>query len=467
MEQGKMRRAGLWALAADPSRQVPGTLEEVEPGRYRLELIGTLGTELTSPHVLPAGEHRIVGRLTRNGFMTLEGCHAVAANPFGDIPDQTWLVGQVLNGVLLDCSEPWAFHSASFRIPGLTHWVARATTGVEFDYDDAGKATGFKLTVDTTRWPLWKEAALEVELGRVANTKHTGEAIAQLESRIELLAHCEKRLAADDFSRLVTRPVQTIVSLASGRFTAPTNASVATEPRVSGERLTYFDLHWRPLEIDAHDENTDYAFSLSDVQAIGEHAFQNWAKRAVELEAVVDLYLASIRRVGLAELQFLLVVQALETYHRRTSSVQILSESTWLQLKAELGDLVRKSLPGEAFKSPREAMEAKLHFFNEVSLRRRLSELLQSVGNLESKIAAGNSKAFVRRVTEVRNFFTHWTAKDGKEPIERGPELAYLTYRLLGLLELLLLREVGFETSSPAALEVIRRRVSWLPTRSN
>jgi hypothetical protein len=186
----------------------------------------------------------------------------------------------------------------------------------------------------------------------------------------------------------------------------------------------------------------------------------------VELESVVDLYLASIRRTGLAELQFIMASQALETYHRKTSSVQTLPDATWTELHIQLKSVVRSKLPGEENKSPREVLEGKLQFFNEVSLSRRLKELLAMCGDIASQISGGDCKAFVRRVVEVRNFFTHWTAKDGREPIERGADLAYLTYRLLGLLELLLLREVGFESSSSAAQEVIRRRVSWLRSRS-
>jgi len=65
-------------------------------------------------------------------------------------------------------------------------------------------------------------------------------------------------------------------------------------------------------------------------------------------------------------------------------------------------------------------------------------------------------------VVDTRNYFTHWSANDESAPVERGADLFHLTSRLIALLELILLREIGFPEKSQASAEVMRRRVSWL-----
>jgi len=75
------------------------------------------------------------------------------------------------------------------------------------------------------------------------------------------------------------------------------------------------------------------------------------------------------------------------------------------------------------------------------------------------EISGGNVKAFVREIADARNYFTHW---DSAHPPERGAPTVMLRFRMMALLEILLVRAVGFDPNSKAEREILARRVSWL-----
>jgi hypothetical protein len=209
---------------------------------------------------------------------------------------------------------------------------------------------------------------------------------------------------------------------------------------------------------------------LSDTFARQGFRYQEWRSECGEkveawldglnrLEPVVDLYLAALRRVGLAEVQFQLIVQALETYHRRVFGGQFLSDNEWQHLKTCLTETVTEfAYVREHSVAWLEPVLGKLAYMNELSLARRLNSLFNRIENLAHRISGTSVKRFVRSVVATRNHFTHWSGDESE--ILSGAELAYATSRLTGLLELLLLLDAGFGLSGPAAAEIIRRRIT-------
>jgi hypothetical protein len=206
----------------------------------------------------------------------------------------------------------------------------------------------------------------------------------------------------------------------------------------------------------------DGGFGFRDIAALPKGKLQQWVDQLSSVEPVVNLYLASLRQLGYAELSFQLVVQALETYHRRRSSEEIIAKHLWLPIRQRLHaviDQLPRDLEGRQHKHS--VLTAKLDYFNEIGLRRRLKLLFEMLGNRRDHVCGENASIFVDRVVNTRNYYTHWST-DLESKALRGESLLYATSRLLATLELILLKDVGFDLESAAADRIVHRRISWL-----
>jgi hypothetical protein len=184
----------------------------------------------------------------------------------------------------------------------------------------------------------------------------------------------------------------------------------------------------------------DMLFRATDLGADLGSAFGTWLARAAVLSPVIDLYFGTLFGKGLyVEHRFLSVAQALESYHRRVIGGTYLAHEVWSGILASLVQAIEAApLPRDV----REAFQQKLRYFNEVSLRRRLKELTQRVSGLIDAFIP-DSMYFVRRIVGTRNYLTHYDDASLSESVS-GQDLQLLSEQMQGLLEVLLLREVGF-----------------------
>lgn len=151
------------------------------------------------------------------------------------------------------------------------------------------------------------------------------------------------------------------------------------------------------------------------------------------------------------EQQFLSLVQALETYHRRIMVDRNLPEEEHQRRKREILDAV----PEEH----RNWLEDKLKYSHEPSLRRRLMEIFDRHSEGVAS-AVGDSrkdrKAFIHKVWLNRNYRTHHD-KDLESQAVRGEDLYRLNQKLKLLLEVCLMGEIGFEPDKVRELVLARR----------
>jgi RecG-like helicase len=103
---------------------------------------------------------------------------------------------------------------------------------------------------------------------------------------------------------------------------------------------------------------------------------------------------------------------------------------------------ILKTVPQEY----RNWLEEKLKYSNEKTLRKRLKELLDNFADiLDNSIPDKDS--FINKVVEWRNSLTHPERKT-KEESKKGEELYNLSQKLKQLLEICLLKELGFSSDN-------------------
>ena len=98
------------------------------------------------------------------------------------------------------------------------------------------------------------------------------------------------------------------------------------------------------------------------------------------------------------ENQFLNLVQAIESYHRRQIKNHVLPKD---EHKNRL-EIVLDSVPGEY----KEWLKDKLQHSNEPTLKERLIELFESIPEIINELIK-DKEAFATQINNARNYFTH------------------------------------------------------------
>jgi hypothetical protein len=108
--------------------------------------------------------------------------------------------------------------------------------------------------------------------------------------------------------------------------------------------------------------------------------------------------------------QFLNVVQAVEAYHRIRCGGTDLPEDEYESKLKEILDATPSA--------HRAWLREELRYSNELSLRKRLRELMEETGSILAPVWR-NATLFIQKVVATRNYMTHWTPELRKEAERR------------------------------------------------
>jgi hypothetical protein len=454
-KDGVERQFGLWWQEGgrDGSEKVPGTLERHPDGRLVLRLSGQFSQRVQG------GEVRIGGYVGIGNPVSLRECHVLYSEHFAMVPRQDWHVGLSVVGVAIQGEGDWTFSGATFEMPGVTRWALGNQFETKVEGSRAEGLLRFVIAAEQVSKCLWSWGGIDVRLANHIGTDEAKEVSIELHSRMDVVATSEAQLPLEDYQRAAVFPMQVLIALSTGEFTCAKSAQVKCFLEDEGAHR-YFECRWHPHSIPGDPGCVmARAFSLSDVEALGVGRLQAWVDQLMRIETVGRLYVACLGGgVGFAELRFQLVVQALEAYHRDVIGGKLLSDEEWkevlLRLQSAIGE--RGVVP-----KPHRVIRSKLKGLNGKTLQSRLEELFELVG-IPSSIGGEDWEALVGRVSNTRNTISHGVGGSA-DAILRGEQLVHATQRLIALLEILLLRDLGFRDGSQAWGEVLRRRVKWLP----
>ena len=186
-----------------------------------------------------------------------------------------------------------------------------------------------------------------------------------------------------------------------------------------------------------------------------ETIFNNWLEKADLLRPVYDLYFGTIYSGDMyLEFQFLSLIMALEVYHRRLIGNEDISTE-------EHEERVKQILNNTPDKY-REWLKEKLKYSNEPSLRKRIKEIydmLKNIGYVTDLIP--KKKDFVDDVVNTRNYFVHYD-QSLKNKALKGTKLYRLIQKLKVLVEICLLKEIGFLDTKIDNIYRQNRKYKWL-----
>jgi len=184
-------------------------------------------------------------------------------------------------------------------------------------------------------------------------------------------------------------------------------------------------------------------FTFKDISESFEVFLKNWFDKAEMLKPVYDLYFGTLYNPRMyLQHAFLSLVQAVETYHRRTMRNYELPEDEYQSRIAEILNAVPSGYE--------KWLKWKLKYSNEPTLKQRLEDILEAFSEFLNGFIE-NKSSFVDKTVYTRHYLTHFDP-DLKERSAEGEELYRLTQKLKVLLQICLLKELGFSSDSVRGL---------------
>lgn len=134
--------------------------------------------------------------------------------------------------------------------------------------------------------------------------------------------------------------------------------------------------------------------------------------------------------------KFLAFVQAIESYHRRMITNYEIPEDYH---KKRLEEITR-AVP----ENHRKWLQERLAYSNEPTLRRRMRDMMDKCSDVV-KPNKSVRNAYISKTVNTRNYLTHYDSSL-ESKTAKGEQLRDLTQGLKLLLEISLLKELGFES---------------------
>jgi hypothetical protein len=442
MPRKSTRYSGIWWIPSASERHVAGTLRESPGGRLTLSITGSLTGETpgTMPRMLPI----ILGSVRKEGSITLDGCYRRASSRSAATPSlvtETLDVDRAYFGSHFENVSDLVFSSAYLHYPNLQDWAGGSDWLKQTDIP-LPDFIAPEFTIHRPRAASlfakapWGSLELRAEVAWGGDFLST----ARLERRMWFFVTLNEAAGLERWQTFIIRPLANFLSLAIGAVSDPLGITVlGRHAGVEGHRspvkvrdsrfpamrrMSRRRVPWvghMPLPL------REFADRFGDV-------LTRWIRLHQDMTLILDVFFSAHNARGnYIEHQFFSIVQALEAYHRlRVRRHESPENEHQQRLDAILG-----ACPS----LHREWLSKQLEHSNDVSLRRRLRELLST--SPMTRYIAPDQKRARHEIARYRNAIAHGGG-DTHPTIGGSYGLLHLTAVVSLLMQERLLCELGF-----------------------
>lgn len=458
---------GYWWPEGDKGNKVPGVLNFQPTSRPELSLFSNF-----YPPNAPASGHEIADMTVDMIHGLTEGAERVTLlNPrrtsipiqsghHGTLQPSTWIGDIVLDGFPFERNKP-TLDRISVQFYGQDKWARWGSIDSDRNFSDFpiwNTGDSFEITYEQPASLSTYIDNTEVRFGVSATQQHDRyeRAAIELDHEFKIIPK-RPRVSIFEYHEHITR-LQNFVTFGLGTPTYPSSVSGSISD-VSGESYDvqmYFPIENTPEDVSVHPDRM--LFRGGDLAAQYDYVMHQWYQRSEEISEVYQLYFETVFGTGLhSRNRFLNLAHALEAYHRTRWMDTYIMPGKFDDMYDDLMDIIARD-PASAFSPLQPNTEENLRdryglpndfvvalrngtlkYANEVSLGRRLKDILQRYGHLIDGLPF-SVKENVRDVVDTRNYFSHW---DDNIPRASGTELVELIWGLQQLIEACLLDEIG------------------------
>lgn len=434
----EMHFQGYWWLPSAPEVRIPGELRCSRDGKVELFLFGSFNEIPTMPQMTGKRFDIILGMNDRGKPITLVYNRLIHWQINQGVPRQKYYASFLMVGEHFTDLEDLQFNAATFRIYGLDEWVGVSGFHIDIDLPHNKFLVKFELP-EYREYSIDQKRRISVRFGWRAPL-HSPMRAVSIEQAAYLRLEYVQPQTLDTLLADVNK-VKNLISLCIGKPLALTEISLALPSTDTDDQTTSsVDLYYQSLpapedSFQAYPSQMLLGFPVIS-SSFGD-LLHKWFDLYEEIPPTVSLFFAVQHQKDLyLEHQFLSLVQALETLHRRTISNQLDPE--------EVHQRRLERIFGALTSEDKNWLKPKLQYSNEPSLRQRLKELLEPFSHLLFKNHK-ECKRFVNTVVKTRNYLVHYDENlqkqvaQGKHLLDLIRQLKLLTvlhvFHLLGLKE--------------------------------
>jgi len=437
----KSEYQGYWWLPDKPEKKVLGTLKFDPDEGANLDLLGSFKGDEDFGRMLDP--ELILGLSAKGKLITLQDCVETKSNITlgAGFATSSFHASVVFVGANFQSPDDVGFERLSIEYLHLDAWagVSGFELGIPDDYNTDP-------TVVEHRRPEPYTATVggeyEVTLSFPSTLKASSSLLTEttITQRAVLAIKFPEKKPLEHLLGIAYR-LQHLLSFGMRRAVYPVAVWGHTGPGSEAKQVVvnYRSLARRGAEKKKPNPH-EMLFGLGNLPGGFGPTVERWLERAEVLDLVNQLYLGTIYNPqSYIEQRFLNFVQALEVYHRRAMTTSDLPEEEHEKRKEEILETVADQ--------HRDWLEGRLRYSNEPNLRKRLTEIFNEYPE-SVDLVVGNGKkerkSFINRVVATRNYYTHFDQSLEHQAV-RGGELHLITERLKLLIEVCLLRDLGFE----------------------
>jgi ApeA N-terminal domain 1 len=432
--------AGRWWLPGREEQPVSGTLRFSHgESDLKLTLIGTL-TEHAGRGAPLGGAYPVIFGMTQTGEeVTLCNCFRSGFRSVGvELPpraqEEVIIVPDGFIGAHIPEGDQHLFHSLRLDLTHLAEWANVHGFAKTQREDNENLNITFHIPPPVkAQIPI---GAVQVVYGLAQNDRSDEYIVRR---PVSLIIDVSDPRQIREMYDWVIRPLQYLLTLACDapvQLKAILLFSDALKDDIGGHLISreikYVYSGW-PADEEGKQYSFRMLFPLDQVQDQFQDLVERWFSLFERLRNSLDLLFAVILgpRVFL-ETRFLLIAQAVEVFHRRMFPGEVLPRKEHRERVTTILDSVDAGF--------REWMREKLAYSNEPTLLQRLNAICEYAGGNVDRLL--NSEAR-KKVKDTRNYLTHYDPRSKSKAAE-GEELLRLGERLIALLQVCLLRQLGF-----------------------
>ena len=431
---------GIFWLPLEPDTKLPGYLRISESGEVTLEVTGEFEGRLTAIQNRLRSNiqqvDRIVGKVAKKGFVTLERCF-----PLSGPLNPTYVAELAYIGVKYGHGEEVRFTKISFSVEELDKWLAISGIEVSLSEDNGGISAKSRppdsfshCLPDQVRMELNFHTPFQIPYMptitefRIFQTEYVS-LVSEEPRDIEFFCAVALRLC-----HLWSLALGQIVSIQS--MHASTEAVTGDENGQEVQTVQVFG-QFRPWSNQqANIRPHHMLFTNEDAENQGiTNIFARWLESYKSHDSALNLYFASISDASAyVESRFLQLAQGIEKLHSGLCPSRTMMEQ-------EEFEKIRSELLQVCPENRREWLGRTLEHANGARLRKRVRDMARK---FKSLLGSGRSlDSFVNKVVITRNYYTHYSS-ELEEEAAKGQELVILYDRLDALFQLYLLELTGF-----------------------
>lgn len=439
---------GIWWLPDYPEHTLHGTLSFDPTIGGSLELIGDSFGEI---NLRIHEQFPIILGVISRAVITLN--NSVVTSRHSSTPgfeETRLIIGTIFRGCHFEKIEDIVFKSLSVSYSYLDSWMGKNNFRRNGNYEVSYKpfepiiVQSEETTIKLYYGFSWKEALNEFRFQNTAQISVTH----------------KNESGFDSYLKLVDLHIPNFLTLATGEVVYPLSISGQTSANLLPINIFY------PIQGYSNRIRSitpwHMLFTYDDIAEDFPTLISNWLKTSDKLTSVYDLYFKLYYHKEMdIKTRFLLLAQALETYHRESYGGTYMTSEEYESIAKTLIE----AIPDTVDNSHRNKLKGMISYGYEFSLRKRLRSICTDILTDHTELIEaffGSVQNFANQVTDTRNDLTHHPKKPSKKSLSENDMYAYVDKMQL-LLQVCFLVELGLPSDKITNLTQSTQRFQrWL-----